>query len=183
MENEYQEMNKKKTAVKIIAPIIIVLIVAGIWFVKDSQKTPGGEPAGGENLDFALNVTEELDFEKLKSYGLPIMLDFGSESCPPCRAMAPTIEKLNRELQGKAIIKYMDVGEFPELADGYPISVIPTQLFFDKDGNPYVPADPEASQMIIYTSKDTEEHVFTAHEGGLTEEQLLGIFVEMGMEE
>ncbi len=45
-----------------------------------------------------------------------------------------------------------------------------------------MPADLESSSMLIYTVKDTKEHVLTAHEGGLTEEQLLGILKEMGME-
>jgi thioredoxin 1 len=183
MENEYREMNRRKVAAKIIAPILIVLVVAGIWFIKDSQRAAGEMQIGDENPDFAINVTEPLDLEQLKSYELPILLDFGADSCPPCRKLAPVIKKLHKELQGKAIIKYMDVWEFPQLAEGYPISVIPTLMFFDKDGNPYVPADPEASRMILYTTKDTGEHVFTVYEGVMSEKEILAILVEMGMEE
>ncbi len=175
--------NQKKKAAKVVVPILILLMVAGIWFVKESQRDIGSGLAENGNPDFALVVTENLDFEKLKSYGLPILLDFGSESCPPCRELAPTIEKLNRDLQGKAIIKYMDVWESPELAEGYPIRVIPTLMFFDKEGNPYVPEDPEASGMILYSDKETDAHVYTTHEGGMTEEQIREILLEMGMEE
>lgn len=181
---EHQDAyDKKKKIAKIFVPILILLVVAGIWFAKESQRDMGSGPEGEGNPDFALVVTENLDLEALKSYGLPILLDFGSESCPPCRELAPTIEKLNKDLQGKAIIKYMDVWESPELAEGYPIRVIPTLMFFDKDGNPYVPENPEASQMILYSDKVTDAHVYTAHEGGMTEEQILDILVEMGMEE
>jgi thioredoxin 1 len=181
MENGHGEMSRKKMAAKIIAPILIVLVVAGIWFFKNSQSIAGELQV--ENPDFALTVTEPLDLEQLKSYGLPILLDFGSDSCPPCRRLAPTIKKLHKTLQGKAIIKYMDVWELPELAEGYPIRVIPTLLFFDKDGNPYEPSDPEASRMLIYTTKDTGEHVFTAYEGAMSEKEILSILVKMGMEE
>lgn len=181
MEVEHQKMDRKRLAVKIIVPILIGLVVAGIWFIKNWQDAAGELQI--ENPDFALNVTEPLDLEYLKSHGLPIMIDFGADSCPPCRRLAPTIKKLHKELQEKAIIKYADVWESPELAEGYPIRVVPTLMFFDKDGNPYEPSDLEASRMLLYTMKDTGEHVFTVHEGIMTEEEILSILIEMGMEE
>ncbi len=183
MENEYREMNKSKTAARILVPVLIVLVIVGIWFLKNSQTNDDENLPPPDNPDFALNVTEPLDLEQLKSYGIPIILDFGSEDCPACMELAPTIEKLNRDLQGKAIIKYMDVWESPELAEGYPISVIPTLLFFDKDGNPYSPPDPQKTRMIMYSTKDTGQHVFTAWEGVMAENQILAVLVEMGMEE
>ncbi|HBY19687.1 MAG: thiol reductase thioredoxin [Clostridiales bacterium GWE2_32_10] len=134
------------------------------------------------NSDFALHVVDQLDIEKLKSYGLPIVIDFGADSCIPCKEMAPVLKELNTELHGKAIIKFVDVWKYQKLADGYPISVIPTQIFFDKEGKPYVPSDPEKMQMLIYSHKVTNEHVFTTHEGGMTKEQLLSALKEMGIE-
>ncbi len=190
MENEDIEINKKKTKAKIMVPLIIVLIIAGIWFAKELQRGPAGDVMDGgdgeiviQNEDFALNATEEFDLERLKAYGLPMMIDFGSATCPPCREMAPALKKVHGGLLEKVIIKYVDVDNLREITADYPIRVVPTQLFFDKDGKPFMPADPEASQMLIYTAKDTEEHVFTAHEGALTERQMLEIFAEMGMEE
>lgn len=97
--------------------------------------------------------------------------------------MAPVLEKLNRELKGKAIILFVDVWKNPSLSDGYPISLIPTQVLIDKDGNPYVPTEDNSKGMIMYETKDTNEHVYTTHEGGVTEEKLLMILKEMGMEE
>ncbi len=183
INNENKAGDKKKAAIKIIVPIIIVLIVAGIWFVRNSQKAPAEDQTDLLHEDVAFQAMEELDLDQLKSHGIPIMLDFGADDCPPCREMKPTIVKLHSDLQGKVIIKYMDVWENPELAMDYPVRVIPTQLFFDRDGNPYMPEDPDGSGLLIYTSRETDEHVFTAHEGKLTEAQLLEIFVEMGMEE
>lgn len=95
--------------------------------------------------------------------------------------MAPVLEELNAELQGKAIIRFVDVWKYQDFSEGYPISVIPTQIFIGVNGKPYSPKDPEAMQMKLYLAKDTNEHVFTAHEGGITKEQLLSALKEMGL--
>lgn len=170
----------KSIAIKVIVPILLVCIVAGIWAVKNSKKDT--DSVSSDNTDFALHITEEIDLEKLKSYGLPIIIDFGADSCIPCKEMAPVLEELNEELQGKAIIKFVDVWKYQALAQNYPISIIPTQIYIDAKGNPYTPKDPEAMQMKLYSLRDTGEHVFTAHEGGMTKDQLLSILKEMGME-
>ncbi|RCX17900.1 thioredoxin [Anaerobacterium chartisolvens] len=135
-----------------------------------------------DNVDFDLHVTEKIDLEKLKSYGLPIVIDFGADSCIPCKQMAPVLEDLNAELKGKAIIKFVDVWKYRDLAEGYPISLIPTQIFIDANGNPFKPKDPQTMQMRLYSTRDTNEHVFTAHEGGMTKEQLVSALEEMGLE-
>lgn len=132
------------------------------------------------NADFILAVSK-LDLEKLKSYGLPIVIDFGADTCIPCKEMAPVLKKLNEEWQGKVIVKFVDVWKYPNEADNFPLQVIPTQFFFDGQGKPFVPGDPEGIQMTMYSKKDTQEHVYTSHQGGLTEAQLRVIFEEMGI--
>jgi len=173
--------SQKGLVLKIIVPVLILSVLAGIWLVKNNRKDTGA--AGSDNPDFALHVTQKLDLERLKSYGIPIVIDFGSDSCIPCKQMAPVLEELNKELQGKAIIKFVDVWKYQDLAEGYPINVIPTQILIDANGKPYKPSDPEAIQMIMYSKKDTGEHVFTAHEGGITKERLLSALKEMGLKE
>jgi len=179
MSDEDARKSKKGMAVKIIIPILLVCVIVGIWAVKNNKKDT--DAVGSDNADFALHVTEKVDIEKLKSYGIPIIIDFGADSCIPCKEMAPVLKELNAELQGKAIIRFVDVWKYQDFAEGYPISVIPTQIFIDASGKPYTPKDAEASQMKIYSSKDTGEHVFTAHEGGITKEQLLSELKKMGL--
>ncbi len=164
---------------RLIILILIMAAVGGIWWMKNP---PQGDPAAVDDSEFALHVVESFDLQELKSHGLPIMIDFGADYCPPCRAMAPILEELNVELRGKAIIKYVDVEKLPQLAADYPVRVIPTQVFFDHLGNPFFPADPESLGMLLYTITDTDEHVLTAHEGGLNKEQILAVLAEMGME-
>lgn len=206
MDNK-ENNSSKKIIIKIIITVLIIIGIFGIWVVKNSdflskennekgtlgqdtnnsdvskKNSDNSSSSENRNADFELNITEEIDLEQLKSYGLPIIIDFGADSCIPCKEMAPVLEKLNEELRGKAIIKFVDVWKYPELAQNFPISVIPTQVLFNKDGKPYMPSDANAAGMLQYTSKETKEHVFTTHEGGIIEDALLKILSEMGMEE
>ena len=75
----------------------------------------------------------------------------------------------------------MDVWKNKDLAKGYPLRVIPTQFFFDKDGKPFTPSDAQKSQMILFATQEPKEHLFTAHEGGMTRDQLLAVLGEMGV--
>jgi thioredoxin 1 len=97
--------------------------------------------------------------------------------------MKPIIEALNKELKGKAIIKYVDVWANPEFGEDYPLTLIPTQLFINSDGTPYNPENPEELKMNLYSMKDSGEHVYTTHEGTISKETLLDILTEMGMKE
>ena len=189
MSNENKIKSKRKLAKKIIIPVLLICIVFGIWIVKikvENSNPLKSDNASGNvettNPDFALNVTTELDMEKLKSYGIPIIIDFGADSCIPCKEMAPVLKALNKELQGKVIIKFVDVWKNETLSKGYPVSVIPTQIFIDANGNPYTPKNPDALKMKIITAGEPKKHIFTAHEGGMTKEQLMSVLKEMGME-
>ncbi|KUO58324.1 MAG: thioredoxin [Gracilibacter sp. BRH_c7a] len=180
----------KSPWIRMMVPIFIVVVIVGIWYMKnqpteseiDSNQSQLSAGVADSNSDFSLLVTKEIDMEKLKSYGIPIIIDFGADSCIPCKEMAPVLKELNEELQGKAIIRFVDVWKFPDLAKGYPISVIPTQVFIDAKGKPYTPEDPNTLPLKKYNAKTTNEHVFTTHEGGMTKEQLLAVLKEMGVE-
>lgn len=128
---------------------------------------------------FDLDATNNFNIDKLKTYGLPMIIDFGSDSCIPCRKMAPTLKELNEELKGKAIVKFVDVWKNADAAGNLPLKVIPTQFFFDKNGKPYVPKDTQ-SGFTMYSDKTTGEHIFTIHEGELDKESILKVLKEMG---
>lgn len=175
--NEGENKTKSTRTIKIIVPVLIAVVIAGIFILKNSRDRPAPDVTG----DFALEA-EEIDLKQLKSHGLPIMIDFGADSCQPCVEMAPVLRELNKELQGKAIIKFVDLWKNRDAAADFPIQAIPTQFFFDEDGNPYVPEDPQAMQMMMYSMRDTEEHVYTAHQGAMTKEQIMDVLKEMGVE-
>lgn len=56
------------------------------------------------------------------------VLDFWAEWCGPCRAIAPIIEKLSTEYDGKALVGKVNVDHNPEIAMKYGITSIPTIL-------------------------------------------------------
>ncbi len=170
---------EKKRVVQILVPAVILVIIASIWFMKNSNSRPPVDDSSP-----SLEITN-VDLEEIKGKGLPVMINFGSDSCIPCRQMAPALEKIYGEMLGKAVIHYIDVWKYPEAARDFPVRVIPTQIFFTADGEPYRPGAELAEEVpfIFYKKKDTDEHVFTVHEGGLTAEQMRAILVEMGVTE
>lgn len=128
--------------------------------------------------DFELEADESFDLEKLKSYELPIILDFGADYCAPCREMKPILKKLNEELRGKAIIKVCDVMEYPELCEGYDVSLIPTQIFINSDGTAFTPKNYGELGLNLVKDKNGK-HIYTSHVGYLSEEDLKNIIKEM----
>ena len=67
--------------------------------------------------------------------GMITMIDLGAKKCIPCKMMAPIIQKLEKAYQGKAAIIFIDVWQNKAQAKKFGIRAIPTQIFFDKDGN------------------------------------------------
>lgn len=127
--------------------------------IQEEQPQEPQKPVIDKNDPNFTLVVESLDLETLKSYKLPMMIDFGSDGCAPCREMAPVLVDLNTELRGKVIVKFVDVWEHPSASEGFDFSLIPTQFFFDKYGNRY-----------------------TSHTGGLTKDEAMEILKELGVE-
>lgn len=63
------------------------------------------------------------------------MVDLGATACIPCKMMAPILEELATEYRGKAAIIFIDVWQNPDQAKKFKVSMIPTQIFFDRSGN------------------------------------------------
>ncbi len=176
---------------KILVPVLIVAVVGVMWFIKNGSNDADlpilTEPTGDhlDGADFSLNATELIDYEVLSEYGLPIIVDYGADSCVPRKQMAPVLQTLNAEMQGKAFIKFVDVWKYYEAAANVPIQLIPSQVIFNPDGTPYEPSGDVANQIggfKMYSDQEGREHIFTVHEGGLTEEQMRLILAEMGVE-
>ncbi|MCS6949763.1 MAG: thioredoxin [Armatimonadota bacterium] len=77
-------------------------------------------------------TTAEFETEVLQS-DVPVVVDFWAIWCGPCKAIAPHVEAIANEYQGRAKAVKVNVDEEPELALRYGIQSIPTLLFF-KDG-------------------------------------------------
>lgn len=69
-------------------------------------------------------------FEKALASGQLLMVDFWADWCGPCKMLAPAIEGLGDEYEGKAIVGKINVDEEQELAIRYGVMSIPTVIFF-----------------------------------------------------
>ena len=183
--------SKKKLWLRIGVVGAVLIIIAAIFLIKNQTNK---DPATVSNKDF--NTTEQIDssstfplkltvtdLDTIKTYGVPTVIDFGSDSCIPCKQMAPVLETLNAEFQGKAAVQFMDVWKYSDGVSDFPVQVIPTQVFFNADGTPYVPSESlqEKIEFTMYSDKTSGEHIFTVHQGGITEEEMRKIFAEMGV--
>ena len=70
------------------------------------------------------------NFEGLNNSELPLVVDFWATWCGPCRMIAPIVEELAKEYDGKINVGKCDVEECDELAAEFGIRNIPTLLFF-----------------------------------------------------
>jgi thioredoxin 1 len=65
---------------------------------------------------------------------LPRMLDFGEPNCQACLKMAPALEELTRQLEGKVAIEFVDITKNEQYIQKYDLVAVPTQIFFDAQG-------------------------------------------------
>jgi len=121
-------MNKR---VNIFRKILLLLgIFMGIGFggmigyPQHLQAQPVLEPS--------TNTGEEL--KKALLEGKPVLVDFGSNKCIPCRQLRPILKEVAQEFSGKAHVLIIDVFQHQGLAREYRINLIPTLVFFDARG-------------------------------------------------
>jgi thioredoxin 1 len=95
---------------------------------------------------------------EIPAKGLVTLVDVGAATCIPCKMMAPILEKLEKTYQGRAAVFFVDVRKDPAGVERFKIRVIPTQIFFDKNGKE------------VYR-----------HEGFLSEKDIVSIFKNLGI--
>ncbi|MDG1398683.1 MAG: thioredoxin [Polaribacter sp.] len=93
-----------------------------------------------ENLTKASFLEKVFNFEKNKEWTFegkkPALIDFYADWCGPCKMLAPVLEQLSKEYEGKIDIYKIDTEAEQELSAAFGIRSIPSILFCPMDGEP-----------------------------------------------
>lgn len=98
-----------------------------------TEQTPAGE-SSEESADAAEQKaleTSDASFDKdvLKA-NVPVLVDFSASWCQPCQNMAPIVDKLAQQYDGKIKVFKVDTDQNPGLKDKYQINALPTFMVF-----------------------------------------------------
>ncbi|MBC8531087.1 thioredoxin [Gehongia tenuis] len=77
-----------------------------------------------------INVTAKDFEEKVLNSELPVLVDFWAPWCGPCRMVAPILEQIAGEMEGKITVAKVNVDEEQSLAQNYRVMSIPTMIIF-----------------------------------------------------
>jgi thioredoxin 1 len=83
---------------------------------------------------FAAEPSTEKPASAAVNMPLPRLVDLGAGRCIPCKMMAPILEDLKKEYEGRLQVDFIDVWQNPDAGKKYGIKMIPTQIFYDANG-------------------------------------------------
>jgi thioredoxin len=93
-----------------------------------------------ENLTKETFIEKVFDFENEKEWNykgdLPCVIDFYADWCGPCKMIAPVLDELANDYNGKVIIYKINTGQQQELAGAFGVRSIPSILFVPTNGQP-----------------------------------------------
>ena len=99
-----------------------------------------------------INVTDDNFEEQVIKADLPVLVDFWAVWCGPCKQIAPSVQQLSSEYDGRLKVAKMDVDQNPQTSIKYSVRSIPTLMLF-KGGQPI-------DQIIGAVDKHTiEQHI------------------------
>lgn len=101
------------------------------------------------------NVTDANFAQEVTQASVPVLVDFWAPWCGPCRALAPVIDELANEYEGKLKVVKLNTDDNLQTAQNYHISGIPTLIIF-KNGEP-------VEQIVGNHKKSTLAEVISRH--------------------
>lgn len=94
------------------------------------------EASNSSTADPVIELTSKDQFyQAIKAQSTPVVIDFYSPYCGPCRRLSPEFDKMAEKHKGKIRFLKVDATKFSEIASSYNIFGVPTLLVFNKKGN------------------------------------------------
>ena len=129
-----QEVKKRKEKLEMknfknLAIVAAVVVAAGLVFALKQNENKPSETSPDANAEAVPTATEA------SPTALPRLVDLGADKCIPCKQMAPILEELKTAYAGQLEVEFIDVWKNPDAGSQYGIRVIPTQIFYDAQGN------------------------------------------------
>ena len=108
----------------------------GVAFLSFGLLLAAGITVGLAGVSLAKDAVKHVEAgeygtEVLKSKQ-PVFIDFYAEWCRPCKMLAPTVEELSAEYQGKVKFVKVDIDKAPSVAQMYGITAVPTMIIINK---------------------------------------------------
>jgi len=123
-----RERLEQQQQMEAIQKLIADLRQAAKVEVNEKEYAKLAAPAPGSETQ------SEADFRKALAGGKPLVVDFGSNTCLPCRQLRPVLQTIRQGYAGKLEVLVIDIRKNEKLAGDYRIQVIPTVIFFDRSG-------------------------------------------------
>jgi thioredoxin 1 len=111
-----------------------------------------------EHLTKETFLTKVFNYEANKDWKFegdkPCIIDFYADWCGPCKMVAPVLEELSKEYEGKLDVYKVDTEQETELAAVFGIRSIPSLLFVPKDGQPQMAMGALPKESFVKAFKD-----------------------------
>lgn len=111
--------------ISLLFVMVVFVVFLGSHISCNTSKTTSSNHQEPTKGPFAMEIA---------SYGKPVLVDFGSNSCIPCKMMVPVLEELETNYANQLKTIFVQVNEEPEKIREFGIRTIPTQIFFDATG-------------------------------------------------
>ncbi len=108
--------------------VLLVAVLVGVYAFGKRAEAPASAQTPPRSAVQAAGVPT------VPAPGMVTMLDVGATECIPCKMMAPIIEELRVEYEGRAAVLFIDVWKHPEQGARFGVQGIPTQIFYDAGG-------------------------------------------------
>lgn len=118
--------------------IVLALAVAAVLIAKNTGKKGVSTSTQVGIVAHAISKTDGTQAVQAligQGIAIPRLVDLGAAKCIPCKTMAPILEDLKKTYVGKLDVQFIDVWQNPDAGKKYGINVIPTQIFYNADGN------------------------------------------------